>query len=155
MEANEVQIGFLEKLIIYLKKKYDIISLDEMVERLNSNKKGRKFLVITFDDGYKDNLLLAYPIFKKLQIPFTIYITNCFPNQTGKLWWYMLEDIIIENKTISIVIKDKKYEFKCLTESEKNTSFLSIREILINASKEGLDSILSQLMEHCIFWKTP
>ena len=75
MKANEIEVFYLEKMLVYLKKKYDLISLDQINERLkNKSKFKKKFIVITFDDGYKDNLTLAYPMFKKHNIPFTIYI---------------------------------------------------------------------------------
>ena len=39
-------------------------------------------VVVTFDDGYKDNLYVAAPILVRLQIPFTVFITSSFI-QTG------------------------------------------------------------------------
>jgi len=146
MEANEVDTIFLEKMIVHLKKTYDIISLDDVHKRLEYSKKNkRKFIAITFDDGYKDNLNLAYPIFKKHNVPFTIYVTNSFPNLTAKLWWYMLEDIVLENPEIIFLYKEKKYRFKAVSKTEKNKSFIAIRELLIDASKNELSHILKQL----------
>lgn len=146
MQANEVECDFLESMIIYLKKKYDIISLDECNNRLNSNKYYKKnFIAVTFDDGYKDNLTQAYPIFIKHQIPFAIYITNSFPNGTAKLWWYMLEDILLENTEVVLEINNSKQKFKSDTKTEKNNSFLAIRKILLEIQKKDLDELLNQL----------
>lgn len=36
-----------------------------------------KFVAITLDDGYRDNYEIAYPIFKKYNIPFCIYLLQC------------------------------------------------------------------------------
>lgn len=39
---------------------------------------------VTFDDGYKNNLEIAYPILKSLNIPFTVFIsTNNFDDKSG------------------------------------------------------------------------
>ena len=43
---------------------YDIVTLDEAVHRLRHGAK-RRFAVFTFDDGYKDNLTQALPVFEK------------------------------------------------------------------------------------------
>lgn len=148
MKANEIEQGFLEKMLVHLLKEYDIISMDEMCLRLNSNiKQSKKFIVITFDDGYKDNLTLAYPIFKKLNIPFTIYVTNCYPNKTAKLWWYMLEDILLENNTITFRHENTSLSFNCKTQKEKDASFEKIRNIIITSSAKEQDHILKQLEE--------
>lgn len=146
MKANEIDVDFLEKMLLYLKKKYDFISLDEISKRLESKlEHKKKFIVITFDDGYKDNLTLAYPIFKKLDIPFTIYITNCYPNKTAKIWWYMLEDILLENKQVRFIHNDISYDFESYTQKQKDKSFEQIRNMIINASTEKQSQILEQL----------
>lgn len=147
MEANEIEVGFLEKMILYLKKKgYEFLSLEEMNNRLDDSEKlSKKFVVFTFDDGYKDNLTLAYPVFKKHNVPFTVYITNCFPNKTAKLWWYLLEDIVLENSKISLQIGDKQKRFNAGNSKNKNRVFNTLRDMIITSSpKEQLD-ILEQL----------
>lgn len=82
--APERDIGFLkplhpeifEKQIEYLKQNYNIISLPELQD-LVKNKciPKEKTVIITIDDGYKDNYLYAYPIFKKHNVPATIFLS--------------------------------------------------------------------------------
>ncbi len=38
----------------------------------------RKSISVTFDDGFADNLLLAYPLLKQMGIPFTIFMISDF-----------------------------------------------------------------------------
>jgi len=90
---------YLEECIVYLKSKaYTFISLDEVNEILATGRTpSTKFICLTLDDGYRDNLLYGMPIFEKHGIPVTIYVTNCFPNGTALLWWYMLENVVMKN----------------------------------------------------------
>src|SRR5690554_1251210 len=61
----QVSQEYIEKIINYfIDKKIDIVSLDEMYERITSNKKTKRFVTFTFDDGYVDNLTQALPIFE-------------------------------------------------------------------------------------------
>lgn len=146
MKANEVSVHFLEELIVSLKARYDIISLDEIENRLkNPSSSSKKFIVFTFDDGYMDNLSLAYPVLKKHEIPFTIYITNSFPDKTAKLWWYMLEDLIIANDKVLINDRGKELSYSSANSEEKEMAFHSIRAVLINRSLEDRDRILYDL----------
>ena len=73
--------------------------MDEFIGNL---KKGKNefMLTITFDDGYKDNLLYALPILEKFEVPAIIYITTRFQDQNVDLWWYELMEII-QNRSSS------------------------------------------------------
>lgn len=42
--------------------------------------------VITFDDGYRDNLTEAYPVLKRLGLPFTIFVTARFARSAAPLY---------------------------------------------------------------------
>ena len=60
----------------YIKKNgYEVITLDELIRGIK-DKKGfkRNKVVITFDDGYKDNFEYAYPVLKRFDFPATIFI---------------------------------------------------------------------------------
>ena len=59
---------------------FKFISIDDVLEYLKK-KNSKKFIVFTLDDNYKDNLTFNLPIFEKNNVPFTVYITNCFPNK--------------------------------------------------------------------------
>jgi len=54
---------------------YNVVSLEELGAMLRDKKKiPYKTVAITFDDGYKDNYIYAYPVLNKLQIPATIFV---------------------------------------------------------------------------------
>ncbi len=58
---------------------YTSITLLELFEYMKNNKKiPRKSIVLTFDDGYADNWVFAYPILKKYGYSATIYVNPEF-----------------------------------------------------------------------------
>ena len=63
-----------EALILFLKDHYNIISYQTFIEHLFDNKRlpGRSVL-LTFDDGYLDNYLYAYPVLARHQVPAVIF----------------------------------------------------------------------------------
>jgi peptidoglycan/xylan/chitin deacetylase (PgdA/CDA1 family) len=125
----------LEAVIRFFRNRdYEFISLDQLAERLSNRKNKRKFVVFTFDDGYADNYLHAYPVFKKHQVPFTIYITTSFPDREAILWWYLLEDLLLEKDSIVIKTDTGEQEFKCSSREEKEKTFRDLRAIIMNAS---------------------
>lgn len=54
------------------------------LEQLEKSKYRKKF-AITFDDGLEDTYSIAYPILKKYNIPFTIFVVTDFLNLPGYL----------------------------------------------------------------------
>ena len=88
-ENMKVTPEFLEKFIIDMRADgYSFISINRLHEIILNREIVFKQIVITLDDGYKDNFNIAYPIFKKYDVPFTVYITSSFPNGSAYLWWY-------------------------------------------------------------------
>jgi peptidoglycan/xylan/chitin deacetylase (PgdA/CDA1 family) len=65
-----------ERQMHYLKdRRYNVISLDALIKgRKKGDKFARNTVVITMDDGYKDNFTYAYPVLKKYGFPATIFL---------------------------------------------------------------------------------
>ncbi len=120
----EVSPEFLEETIIWLRSQnIDIVSLDEMHRRLIERDFARRFVCITFDDGYRDNKAVAYPILKRHGVPFTIYVPTSFPDRQGKLWWLALEQVIATSKHIMVTMDGKEREIDCVTPGEKGEAY--------------------------------
>lgn len=128
----EITPEHLEEVIsFFIKMDYCFLSIDQLYENF---KKGvvpeRKFVVFTFDDGYRDNLEIAYPIFKKHKIPFTVYVTTGIPNKTAILWWFVLEDTLLNLDAIQFSWNDEKYSYNCRTPDEKEKTFEIIQAFI-------------------------
>jgi len=115
-----------EKQIRYLKENFKIYSLEKLINVLENNQKNKKesenIAVITFDDGYKDNYLYAYPILKKYKIPATIFLISNYIGKDKLFWWDKIEYIIYHTKKGKInipnfgkfLITNKKKKFYCI-----------------------------------------
>lgn len=118
----EITPDYLEQLILsYMGDGYRFVSIDNIVERLKKMRWPwqKKMVNISFDDGFRDIYEYAYPIFKKYNIPFTIYLTTAFPEGKAEIWWIQLEQLIANNTTL--VVQDKEYQ--CRTADEKRQLF--------------------------------
>ena len=71
-----------------------------MHRRLTEGDFGRRFVCLTIDDGYRDTLQWAYPILKRQQVPFAVYVPTSFPDRLGELWWLALEAVVARNERI-------------------------------------------------------
>ena len=106
------------------RSKVDLISLDEMHRRLTTGDyPRRRFVCVTFDDGYRDNLQFAYPVLKKYEVPFTIYVATSFADRIGELWWLALEAVIAQNDMIGMQLDGRDRWFECRSVADKREVF--------------------------------
>jgi len=123
----EITPEFLELLITSLRSDdIDLISLDDMSKRMARGDFRRRFACITFDDGYRDNKIFAYPILKANDVPFAIYVPSSFIDRTGELWWLALEAVIGAQDEIAIRMDGHTKTFQCRETEEKDATFAAI-----------------------------
>lgn len=85
-----------EEHIKYVSGNYRVISLHQLVSELKSGTLKRKTAVITFDDGYLDNMTNALPILEKYHVPATIFVTAGIIGKSP--WWEGKMRIMNENE---------------------------------------------------------
>lgn len=82
---------FFDQLLGYIRANGpDIIPLKE-VPRAIAEK--RKFVCLTMDDGYKDNLRIALPILERYRAPASIFIPSGVLDYSLDAWWLQIEEL--------------------------------------------------------------
>ncbi len=134
----------LEAYILLFKKKgYQFISLDDLYDWFQNKKRlKQKFICLTFDDGYRDNLIHGLPILKKHNVPATIYITNCLPNHSGILWWYLFEDHVKTAKKLEINTSKGSKTFHWNTTEDAFNQFGEIGNLIKTIHPDELENVL-------------
>lgn len=120
----EVNPAFFERVIRRLRRSgADLVSLDEMHRRMTERDFARRFVCITFDDGYRDTQDFAYPALKKYEVPFAVYVATGFTDRVGEMWWLALEAVIAKNELIGLRLDGHDRWFECRTADEKRAVF--------------------------------
>ena len=70
----------------YLRGNTQVLTQDEFLAALASGRFPRRSVFITFDDGWEDNVLHAYPILKAHGLAATIFLTSGFMG-TDRMFW--------------------------------------------------------------------
>lgn len=116
-----------EAQIKFFKSKYRLITMDEAVERIAAGRKiGRDYLVITLDDGYRDNYTYGYPVFRKYDIKPTLYVTAGNVENQTYLWHDRVWDMVFNSKAEHIDLISLGIEFRAdikTQEQKKETVF--------------------------------
>ncbi|HEV8082393.1 MAG TPA: polysaccharide deacetylase family protein [Chitinophagaceae bacterium] len=146
----EISGSKLEETILNLKKlEVKFVSLNELSCYLDKDEKpGSPLVHFSFDDGYLDNYLLAFPLLQKHKIPFSIFVTSDFIDyDQAFLWWYIIE-YIIKNE---LPVYFTKYNFEIAEDDyrkDKEILFEVFRTFLLEYIDIDRAYISEQLLKY-------
>ena len=129
-----------ESQMAYLKKNFNVISLDTLIDNIGTKTDIlMDNVAITFDDGYKDNFLNAYPILKKYRLPATIFLVSKLVGKSDEM--LNVDDIKLM-KSDGIYFGSHTRTHKTLTEIDINTATEEIHN-----SKTELERLLNEKID--------
>ena len=96
-EGMYVDVKTFERQVEYLKRHYDVVSLETCLKTMrNREKPERPFCCITFDDGWKDFYDNAFPVLKKHDAAATVFLPTEFIGTDESFWTDRLGRIVVE-----------------------------------------------------------
>lgn len=85
-----------EQQMEHLRRHYVVLRLRELTGRLAAGRLPGRAVVLTFDDGYADNLLSAKPILDRWELPATFFVVSGYLGQPREYWWDELSRLFLE-----------------------------------------------------------
>jgi peptidoglycan/xylan/chitin deacetylase (PgdA/CDA1 family) len=161
LSQDRLDPQIFERQLEYFSRNFEILSLDELVVTIIQRKAlPKKAIVISLDDGYKDNYSYAYPLLKKYHVPAIIFLTSGHINSRKLFWWdrvnyavdhgkvnqldldelgnYSIQSEVSKRQAASTIIE----KFKNIPDERKNL----LIEKLINASKVDIPQSIDKDM---------
>jgi len=97
----------LEKYLRVLARRYKFVSLNDALEMIARRKPIQPYsLVLTFDDGYRNNLTHALPVLRRYGAPATFFICTGFVDNPRPFWWdrldYALQQVRLNGREVQI-----------------------------------------------------
>ncbi len=126
---------------------FEILTLDEVPARMSRGRTGRPFACFTLDDGYRDNIEHAWPVFRRLGAPFAIYVPSDYPDGAGDLWWLMLERVIAGAARVRVTIDGTSLDFATASTAAKEAAFDTIYWRLRRIDERQARRIVTDLAE--------
>jgi peptidoglycan/xylan/chitin deacetylase (PgdA/CDA1 family) len=72
-----------------------VMHLRDLARGLRSGRVPVHSVVITFDDGYVDNLMHARPLLEKYEAPATVFVASGYLGSDEEFWWDSLERVFL------------------------------------------------------------
>ncbi len=74
--------------------------LQELIPALRDRSMPRRTVVVTFDDGYADNLLNAKHLLERYAVPATVFAAVDYLGHEHEFWWDELDRILLQPGTL-------------------------------------------------------
>ncbi len=125
---------------------YDLLTMDEAVLRLTDPAgSARRFAVLSFDDGFRDNLEWALPVLEREGAPGIFYITPGFAERAARLWWVELEEAIRRADRVQLSIAGESLDLPAVTPQDKTLAFAAVYWRLRRGSEDQLLKTIAAL----------
>jgi peptidoglycan/xylan/chitin deacetylase (PgdA/CDA1 family) len=124
---NRMSLEDFEAQVRFLKRKFEIVPMSRVLECLRKKRPvPRKWIVLTFDDGYKDNAGPALSVLRKNQAPASFYaVTDVVKG--GKTFFYDdIQDILdrVPEKEVAVVLNGHPKKFVLSGKNRKDDAAL-------------------------------
>lgn len=107
-----------EKIIIALKARYTLVTLEQLEQLLISKKEIKNICHISFDDGDHSFYRTVFPVLKKHKVPVSLFVSPDIISSNSNFWFQemqgydekVLKNIVAQQLNIAL---DKLNEFPC------------------------------------------
>jgi peptidoglycan/xylan/chitin deacetylase (PgdA/CDA1 family) len=138
-----ISAEFLETLVVELRRRgIELLSIEDALQRERWGD-GRRFVAFTLDDGYADTFSLAYPIFLRHRVPFTLFLTTGFVDRTLPMWWVVFDTLIRERRFL-VMANDR---LPTGTADEKIVAYAAAREFVLGLPPDRLPLFFEELFD--------
>lgn len=149
---------FAQQMAVLAQNGFNVITLEQLINYRDENRKPPpKTAIITFDDGYRDNHINAFPILERYNFKATFFVVTDYINDGIFQWLKLGEELLShyqENKQYWLPLSerhiiDMSAQGACFgSHSSTHCSLSNVSEGRalkeLNDSKEHLEKILSK-----------
>lgn len=127
----EVTPEFLGALVDKLRERdFELISLEEVASRCEHGQRtAKRWVAITFDDGYRDNLEQACPILTERGAPFAVFLISGFADKELLHYGAILQDWVSEEREIRFELAGEEHALPARTPEEKRAAYAALRAL--------------------------
>ena len=92
----------------YISRSFRVMTVEDIVDRMDAGTLPRNALAITFDDGYRDTLTHAAPILARYGLPATVFLATGFVGAGEFPWFDQLALALKLTRVSAVMLPDGK-----------------------------------------------
>lgn len=102
-------------------------------------------VALTFDDGYRDNLTVAGPILRDLELPATCFLVPGLLSRTSRAWWEELAHALAHATAEEITWEQRRYQLR--TTAERRAALSPLAQGLKDRDRTSRDAAVDEIVE--------
>ncbi len=137
-----------------LARRVRVLSLRELVRRLADGRPLGRAVVLTFDDGYADNLLEAKPLLERHGMPASVFITTGLTDAGRELWSNELARILLTGDalpaSLELDVEGQRHRFDLPADAGRDARlalYYQVRRLLLPLGTSVQQAVLDELRE--------
>jgi peptidoglycan/xylan/chitin deacetylase (PgdA/CDA1 family) len=142
----QLELSRFEEQIKFLALEYQVLPLREVVNRLRRRLPlPERAAVITFDDGFRSVYTTAFPVLKRLQIPFTVFLITSLVGSDQPAWPERLFSSILGTRAESVTFAEQ--DWPIITAPQRAAAYSGISSRLKRMEERHKEEALERLLE--------
>lgn len=152
-DERHVRKSLFREQLEYLKRKgYIFVTMSELVDALKSKKKVGKFVVLTFDDGFRNVVKNAYPIIRECGARGCFYLVFSLIGSNQLLWTDHIETVVRNSEAgeFQFTFKGQEIIYKLDTKESYEKAMQDIKDRLRTISDKERKEHIQQFADRKI-----
>jgi peptidoglycan/xylan/chitin deacetylase (PgdA/CDA1 family) len=149
-EVQEVQMALpvFERQIAFLRRQREVISMDDMYESIaNGYRLDARQVVLTFDDGYKNNLRIIAPLLHGYSLPFTLFVSTRHISEHRRFPLYYIRAAILYTDKTHIHLRSIQKSFDLSTRETRLFAATAVAASAKIVPLDVVDALTAECME--------
>lgn len=148
VQGLHLPLRVFEKQIAFLRRHRQVISTDYLYECIvNRYCLEPKQVVLTFDDGYKNNLRIVAPLLKAWNLPFTIFISTRHVSECRRFPMYYIRASALYTEKSHVHLHSIPRIFDLGTREKRSAAIRTIIEFAKKAPLNLVEHITTECIE--------
>lgn len=146
-EFRSQPLSIFESQLDWLSTFCEFVSLTDIVEQIGDKASGRQKIALTFDDGYRDNLISVLPLLEKYDAPVTLFVATDYVGTEKLPWWDFMDWTIEHNYVCNI--ETGRIERRVMSSAEEASQRECFRKLCRDEPQAERDLRINYLIKQC------
>lgn len=146
VQALHLPLSIFEKQIAFLRKNREVLSIDDLSQCIDNGwHLDSRHVVLTFDDGYKNNAQVVAPLLNAWKLPFTVFVSTKLIAEGRRIPSYYIRTALLYTQRKWVQVLSTGQAFDLTTRAQRTQA----AAMVIAKMKKSPHYLVEQIVSEC------